>query len=245
MKFKGGKTIYGACLGILMLEANFPRIPGDVGNAKTWPFPVQYRVVPGATPERVVLNRAKDLLPPFINSAKELVNSGADGITTNCGFLSLFQKEISEAVNIPVVTSSLMQVSLVNEILPPNKYAGIITISKSTLSKDHLSKAKVPINTPIVGTDEEGEFSQVVLKNKYELDYKLAQQDILEASSELVKNNKQLGAIILECTNMVPYAAEIRKTTGLPVFSIYNFILWFQNSLIPNRFENNLDDPRT
>ena len=245
MKFKGGKKIYGACLGILMLEANFPRIPGDVGNAKTWPFPVQYRIVPEATPERVVLNRAKDLLLPFINSARELVNSGADGITTNCGFLSLFQKEISEAVNVPVITSSLMQVSLVNEILPPNKYAGIITISKSTLSKDHLSKAKVPINTPIVGTDEEGEFSQVVLKNKYELDYKLAQQDILEASSELVKNNKQLGAIILECTNMVPYAAEIRKTTGLPVFSIYNFILWFQNSLIPNRFENNLDDPRT
>ncbi len=228
-----------------MLEAKFPRIPGDVGNAKTWPFPVQYRIVPEATPERVVLNRAKDLLLPFINSARELVNSGADGITTNCGFLSLFQKEISEAVNVPVITSSLMQVSLVNEILPPNKYAGIITISKSTLSKDHLSKAKVPINTPIVGTDEEGEFSQVVLKNKYELDYKLAQQDILEASSELVKNNKQIGAIILECTNMVPYAAEIRKTTGLPVFSIYNFILWFQNSLIPNRFENNLDDPIT
>ena len=245
MKFKGGKKIYGACLGILMLEANFPRIPGDVGNAKTWPFPVQYRIVPEATPERVVLNRAKNLLLPFINSAKELVNSGADGITTTCGFLSLFHKEISEAVNVPVVTSSLMQVSLVNEILPPNKSAGIITISKSTLSKDHLSKAKVPINTPIVGTDEEGEFTQVVLKNKYELDYKLAQQDILEASGELVKNNKQLGAIILECTNMVPYAAEIRKTTGLPVFSIYNFILWFQNSLIPNRFENNLDDPRT
>ena len=102
----------------------------------------------------------------------------------------------------------------------------------------------MPINTPIVGTDEEGEFSQVVLKNKYELDYNLAKQDVLEASNELVKNNKQLGAIILECTNMVPFAAEIRKTTNLPVFSIYNFILWFQNSLIPNRFEINLDDPR-
>ena len=244
MKFKGGKKIYGACLGILMLEANFPRIPGDVGNAKTWPFPVQYRVVQGATPERVVLNRAKDLLLPFINSAKELVNSGADGITTNCGFLSLFQKEISEAVNVPVVTSSLMQVSLVNEILPPNKYAGIITISAKTLSADHLNKANVPINTPIVGTDEEGEFSQVVLKNKYELDYNLAKQDVLNASNELVKNNKQIGAIVLECTNMVPFAADIRKSIGLPVFSIYNFILWFQNSLIPNRFEINLDDPR-
>ena len=128
--------------------------------------------------------------------------------------------------------------------LHPNKFAGIITISAKTLSKEHLNKANVPIETPIEGTDEEGEFSKVVLKNKYELDYNLAKQDILNASNELVKNNKQIGAIVLECTNMVPFAADIRKSTGLPVFSIYNFILWFQNSLIPKRFNINLDDPR-
>jgi hypothetical protein len=34
----GGKAIYGARVGILMLEARFPRIPGDMGNAETWPF---------------------------------------------------------------------------------------------------------------------------------------------------------------------------------------------------------------
>ena len=56
---KGGKALYGAPLGILMLEAKFPRIPGDMGNATTWPFPVLYRVVRGATPERVVLNAAR------------------------------------------------------------------------------------------------------------------------------------------------------------------------------------------
>ena len=39
----GGKAIYGAPLGILMLEARFPRIPGDMGNAGTWPFPVLKR----------------------------------------------------------------------------------------------------------------------------------------------------------------------------------------------------------
>ena len=42
---RGGKALYGAPLGILMLEARFPRIPGDMGNATTWPFPVLYRVV--------------------------------------------------------------------------------------------------------------------------------------------------------------------------------------------------------
>ena len=49
---RGGKSIYGAPLGILMLEARFPRIPGDMGNGATWPFPVLFRVVRGASPEK-------------------------------------------------------------------------------------------------------------------------------------------------------------------------------------------------
>src|SRR5690242_21235515 len=82
---RGGKAIYGAPLGILMLEARFPRIPGDMGNAETWPFPVLYRVVRGASPERVVLQGAQGLLPDFIAAAQELVDLGAEAITTNCG----------------------------------------------------------------------------------------------------------------------------------------------------------------
>src|SRR5476649_2730781 len=61
----GGKAIYGAKLGILMLEARFPRIPGDMGNAATWPFPVLYHVVKGASPKRVVEQQAAGLLDDF------------------------------------------------------------------------------------------------------------------------------------------------------------------------------------
>ncbi len=94
----GGKAIYGAPLGILMLEARFPRIPGDMGNAGTWPFPVLYRVVRGASPERVVLRAAAGLLDDFLAAAAELVGAGAEAITTNCGFLSLFQRELAAHV---------------------------------------------------------------------------------------------------------------------------------------------------
>ena len=98
---RGGKAIYGAPLGILMLDAKFPRIPGDMGNATTWPFPVLFRVVTGATPEKVVLKGAAGLLPDFIDAAKELVRLGAEAITTNCGFLSVFQKEIAAPSTFP------------------------------------------------------------------------------------------------------------------------------------------------
>src|ERR1043166_8242743 len=107
---KGGKALYGAPLGILMLEARFPRIPGDMGNATTWPFPVLYRVVKGATPERVVLRAADGLLDDFLAAAAELVDHGAEAITTNCGFLSLFQQELAAHVRVPVATSALIQV---------------------------------------------------------------------------------------------------------------------------------------
>ena len=117
----GGKAIYGARLGILMLEARFPRIPGDMGNAETWPFPVLYRVVTGASPQRVVREKAAGLLPEFIAAARELVALGADGITTNCGFLSLYQKELATAVSVPVATSSLMQVPMIQVTLPTGK----------------------------------------------------------------------------------------------------------------------------
>ena len=107
---RGGKTVYGATLGILMLQTEFLRIHGDVGNAATFPFPVLYKVVQGATAYSVVKQKGAGLDNVFINAARELVQIGADGIATSCGFLSLFQQRLTAAVDVPVATSSLMQV---------------------------------------------------------------------------------------------------------------------------------------
>ena len=137
----GGKTIYGARLGILSLETRFPRVPGDMCNAGTWPFPVLYAVVPGASPQRVVRERAQGLLEPFLDAARGLVRAGVDGITTSCGFLSLFQAELSAACSVPVAASSLMQIPLVERLLPPGRRAGVITISSADLSPEHLTAA--------------------------------------------------------------------------------------------------------
>jgi Asp/Glu/hydantoin racemase len=235
-KITGGKSVYGASVGILMLDARFPRIPGDMGNATTWPFPVLYRVVRNATPDLVVRKGATGTLDAFIETARDLVRDGADGITTNCGFLSLFQKELSDALQVPVATSSLMQVDLVNRLLPQGKKAGILTISASTLTPRHLAAAGVPDSTP-VGTTEGGrEFTRAILGNELELDVELARRDNVEAALALCASHPDIGALVLECTNMVPYAADIRAATGVPVFSIETFISWFQSSLVPRRY---------
>ena len=236
MKAVGGKSIYGASVGILMLEARFPRIPGDMGNATSWPFPVQYRLVRGATPDRVVRRNAEGLLDAFIDAARELVADGVDGVTTNCGFLSIFQEEIAAAVSAPVATSSLMQVALANQVLPKAKRAGVLTISGATLSPLHLEKAGVPADTPIGSTEGGREFTQAILGDALELDVERARADNVEAARALQTAHPDLGAIVLECTNMTPYAADIAAATGLPVFSMDSFVRWFQSGLAPRRF---------
>ena len=234
---RGGKSIYGAPLGILMLEARFPRIPGDMGNGETWPFPVLFRVVRGATPEKVVLLGAKGLLPDFIAAAQELVHLGAEAITTNCGFLSLFQRELAEAVQVPVATSSLMQVPWVQATLPPGKRVGVITVSKQSLTPAHLDAAGVPRDIPCVGTESGREFFHVLIRADHQdMDIDLATQDILDAGRALVAQHPDVGAIVLECTNMPPYAAALRDALGLPVYDIYSMITWFHAGIRPRRF---------
>jgi Asp/Glu/hydantoin racemase len=233
---RGGKAVYGAAVGILMLEARFPRIPGDVGNAATWPFPVLYKVVRGASPERVVRQRAEGLLDAFIEGGRELVAQGADGIVTNCGFLSLFQKDLAVACGVPVAASALMQAPLIERLLPPGRQVGVLTVAAASLTAEHLAAAGVARDTPVVGTERGREFSRALLGNELQLDLAQAEADILAAGDELVGRHPEVGAVLLECTNMCPYAHALRDRLGLPVFDMVSFVTWFHGGLVPRRW---------
>ena len=218
-----------APIGILMLQSRFPRIPGDMGHVDTWDFPVIYRVVAQASPEQVVLNGAEGLLPGFIAAAQELEAEGVAAITTTCGFLCLFQDALADAVSVPVVTSSLFQVAGINALLVKGKRAGVLTISAASLSPKHLSAAGVPLDTPIGAPT--GHFSDVILGDKPEMDIEQARADNVAAAQALLEKYSDIGAIVLECTNMTPYAREIQAAVNVPVFSIVSYVNWLRSSV--------------
>jgi Asp/Glu/hydantoin racemase len=233
---QGGKQVYGAPIGILMLEARFPRVPGDMGNALTWPFPVLYHVVPGASPDLVVRRGAAGMLEPFVEAGRALIRQGAEAVATNCGFLALFQAELSEALAVPVATSALMQVPMVQALLPPGRRVGVLTVSAASLGPEHLARAGCPADTPVVGTEGGAEFSRVLLENEPALDVEAARADLVAAGRRLVERHPEVGAIVLECTNMPPYARDVRAATGLPVFSMVDYVCWLQAGLRPRRW---------
>lgn len=231
----GGKNVYGAALGVLMLETRFPRIPGDIGHAGSWPFPLHFKIVKGASPDKVVRHQADGLLGAFIEAAEELVAMGVDGISTNCGFMCLHQDKLAKALNVPVASSSLMQVPMVQSLLPPDKRVGILTISGATLTPEHLAAVNIPLDIPLMGTDAGQEFTRAILDDEPYLDVAQSRADILEAGRALVEQHPEVGAVVLECTNMVPYAADLQRVLKIPVYSIYSFLCWFQAGLAPRR----------
>jgi len=225
-KVRGGFNQYGFTVGILMLDTRFPRIPGDMGNAATFPFPVRYHRVSGAAPDLVVRRGAEGLLPAFIEGARELEREGVGAITTNCGFLVKYQRELAEAVSVPVFTSSLLLVPLVHRLLPAGRRVGIMTVSAATLGAEHLRGAGIGSDIPIAvaGLETEKEFTRVLLGDELELDVEAAREEHVRVARRLVGEHPDLGAIVLECTNMPPYTADIQRETGLPVFDIVSLV---------------------
>jgi len=240
----GGKNVYGARLGILMLDVRTPRMPGDVGNARTWPFPVLYGVVPGATPNKVIEERGVDVLDAFLDTAARLVSEGADGIATTGGYLSIFQKQLAAHCKVPVAASSLMQIPLVEKLLPPGKRVGVITSNSDALGADHLEAAGASPDTPVAGLQNGREFYRKFHFGKTELDAALAEQDMLDAGQDLMSRHPEVGAVVYECHNFAPFARALRDSIGIPVFSVYSFFTWFHAGLEPRDFGHPGSAPR-
>jgi hypothetical protein len=233
-RVRGGFNQYGFTVGILMLDTRFPRISGDMGNATTFPFPVRYHRVAGADPDLVVRRGAEGLLPAFVAGAQALEREGVGAITTNCGFLIKYQAELARAVRIPVFTSSLLLVPLVHRTLPAGQRIGIMTVNASTLTPQHLSAAGIGADVPlaVVGMETEKEFTRALLDNELELDVDVAREEHVRVARRLVADHPDIGAIVLECTNMPPYTADIQRETGRPVFDVLSLVTMFHGALV-------------
>ena len=220
---EGGRTVYGFELGVLMLDTFFPRLVGDVGNAATWPFPVRYRIVRGATSRRVVQEPDDALVGLFIDGALDLERDGVRMITTSCGFLALYQQEIAAAVSVPFLSSSLLQVPDAARLIGPDRRVGILTMSRDHLTEAHYtgvgwSSADVPVTVSSFAPG--AAFWETYLVGRDTVDPDVLQRELLELGRDLLARCPEVGALVLECTNFAPFAPVLRQELGLPVFDL-------------------------
>lgn len=222
-----------AVVGILMLDAAFERFFGDVGHPGTWPFPVRRKIVAGATAEAATTLSDDRLLDPFLVAARELVDEGVDGITTSCGFLSLYQRELTRRLPVPVATSALLQLPLIGMTLPEGRTVGVLTFDEAALTPRHLTTAGAQADTPVVGLRPRSAFRADILGGA-PASFAVREGEVLETASRLRAKVPHLGAVVLECTNFSPHAGAIHAALGVPVYDLVTLITWFQAGLRPN-----------
>ncbi len=207
-------------LGVLMLQTRFPRPRGDIGHAQTFDFPVLRRVVPGATPALVVRGNNPAALQPFINTARQLVAEGCTAITTSCGFLALWQRELQAALApVPVWTSSLLQLADW-----PARRCGVITIEAASLTPAHFMAVDADPLTPLEGITPGSALHRTLLQDLPRLDEADAEAQVLAAAARLWARHPQVNTWVLECTNLPPYAAALKSATGLPVLDVVSLL---------------------
>jgi hypothetical protein len=202
-----------------MLDTRFPRPPGDIGHPQAFGVPVRHLVVPGAFPREVVRSAqgllAAGLQQRFIDAARQLEREGARAITTSCGFLVLMQAQLQAAVSVPVVSSSLLQLPA---LLQAEPQVGVLTISAEHLGQEFLLAAGVSparlVDVIVQGMDPEGEFASAILGNRTQMDLARAQVEVVAAARALQARAPGLRTVVLECTNLPPYAGAVSDATG-------------------------------
>lgn len=212
-------------IGLLAWEYGLPLFSknvGDIINPRTFNFPLKIVRIKGASRETIVKNPNPEILNSMIEAAQQLEREGVKAITTSCGFNAILQKQLKNSVNIPVFTSSLIQVPLVYRMLRDDQKVGILTANESFLTEKHLRQVGIDKSIPlsIKGLEHTESFSKAGSNSRADVSTTEIRNEVIEVAKELVKQDSNIGALVLECTNLPPFAEAIQRETNLPVFDI-------------------------
>jgi aspartate/glutamate racemase len=234
----GRPLAYGYTIGMLCAEWNVPFVPGDLNNASTFAFPVRYLPVEGAAGSEVLTGDADAYAELFVAAARQLEAEGVHAITGNCGYMAAYQDVVAAAVSIPVFMSSLLQAPLLLRMLSPQQRLGVLVANGGGITDGVLRGAGIsdPARLRIQGLDHKPHFNEVILQEVGTLDEDRLRSEVVEAAMEAVEADPGIGAILLECSDLPPYARSVQEATGLPVFDWAGFIRYVHDAISPRGY---------
>ena len=220
-----GRRVYGAPIGIAMMDRRFPRPVGDMGNASSFHCPVQYDIVHGVNGmPAMTVEQTSNLFQPLLDSCMRLVDQGVGAITTTCGYAALLQGRLAGSLPVPFAASSLLQLASVLATLPETARVAVLAARAGGLTRAHLEGAGVAAEAlwriTIADLQDAPAFRQAILDapGQAPLDVDRATQDVVALCRATIEHDPNIGAFVAECANVGPYSEAIRQATGLPVW---------------------------
>lgn len=234
-----GARNYGFAVGILQLDCSLPFIPGDVDNATTYNYPVIYRVIPGLSTASC-LRGAPEMTEAVVQAARDFETQGVRVISSDCGFMLQFQAAVREAVRIPVALSPMLQLPIIASSLAHQRPIGIITADSGNLTSAFLDRAGLATpHHPLIirGLQDQPEFRSAVFDEKGTLDARQIEVEVVSVALDMQRTNPAMGAILLECSMLPPYASAVQQALGLPVFDFLTMIDQFHRATHQRRYQ--------
>lgn len=237
IKANKGQVSYGESIGILLIDTFTPFIPGDVGNATTYSFPVRFQTVKGFTFDKL-LQKDRTMLQPIIEAGRSLVNEGVKAITADCGYMAMYQEEIANELQVPVFLSSLLQVPFISTMLRKDEKIGIICSKASNFEEDLLQQIGIDPSTPLCvrGMEDKENFVKAAHEEIGILDPELIEKEVVSVAQDMVKEDPKVKVILLECSSLPPYAEAVQKAVNLPVFDYITMINYVQSALVQKKY---------
>ena len=226
-----GQVISGYPVGVMLLNVWYPLLPGNVVNAYTYDFPVRHRVVPGSNQERMH-GGDPTLLDDLIATARELEMEGCRAICGACGYFGHFQSQVRDAVNVPTFLSSLVQIPWIRSVIRSDQKVGLICADKPSLTPDIWESCGVnPQDCICEEIPRGGEFEAILHSDKGYFDNRKVRDEVVSTALNIQKKHPEVGAILLECSDMPPYAADVQRATNLPVFDFITMIRYAHSAV--------------
>lgn len=224
----------GAPIGIICIKLDYPKIPGNVVNAQTYDFPVLYEIVDFDI-ERLFEGDPK-LIDMVVESAKKLEAAGVRAIVGACGYFAHFQNKIAESVSVPVFMSSLCQLPMIRLGLGDDAKIAVLCANGENLDERILEQiGETPNGLVVCDVSELDSFSPIRW-GKGILDNAKLAADLAKLSKELVDHDPNIECVLLECSDLPPYAYDIQRACGLPVFDFITMIDWVAASVTQHHY---------
>lgn len=233
-----GAIAHGYSIGMLCAQWNVPFVPGDLNNPNTFDFPMRYLEVEGVSGAEILRGTGDRHVDLLIAAAQRLETEGVRAITSNCGFMAIFQEAVAASVKIPVFLSSLMQLPMATAMVGPHQRVGVLAANSAAVTPSLLRAVGVsdPLGVAVHGLENHEHFHQVVLDETGQMEPERFAADVLDGALELHENTPDLGAIVLECSDLPAYSAAIHQATGLPVFDWATFIDYVHRAVVPRSY---------
>jgi Asp/Glu/hydantoin racemase len=237
-KARKGQVSYGESIGIILLDTFTPFIPGDVGNASTYSYPVRYKTIKNFTVGRMYAMDSS-FIEAFKEAGRELVQEGVKAITGDCGYMALFQDELAQELDVPVFMSSLLQVPFIQKTLRPSEKVGIICANSEILNKSLLTGVGISDTDRIavIGLEDQEYFRKGVITEVGELHADKVEQEVVSQALKLVQEDPSVKVILLECSVLPPYAAAVQEAVQLPVFDYVTMIDYVHSAILRRRYQ--------